>query len=264
MTFPVPVRRRSPGGIVGAVALVALLASGVTGLGPTAPAAAGPDATTPVSKGPCVRGSGVTVVTQGLAPATTRCTTHVAGIVARESFARAGHELRDAVRTPGFVCRVDGRPVEEASDCQVTPPATAYWSLWWSSGDGRWTYADVGAGSLTLPRGAWVAFSWHSGTAPAAPPSIRPQGPLAAKRLAVKATHASVKRTGWQRVSTSGLSSREKVAITYRGKVIARTRASASGTVSHRFRVGSKSGRFTVTVTGEQRNRSGSTRFRVR
>ena len=262
MLSRLPGRRR--GTVVGFVAVVALLTSGVAGLAPAVPAVADAATTTSSSTGPCVRGSGVTVVTQGLAPATTRCTTHGSGIVARESFARAGHELRDVVRTPGFVCRVDGHPVEEASDCQVTPPVTAYWSLWWSSGVGRWTYADVGAGSLTLPRGAWVAFSWHSGTAPAAPPSIRPQGPLAAKKLAVKTRHATVKRKGWQRVTTAGLSAREKVAVTYRGKVITRTRASASGTVSHRFRVGSKRGRFTVTVTGEQRNRSGSARFRVR
>jgi hypothetical protein len=71
----------------------------------------------------------------------------------------AGVTLTDVQRQPGFVCRVDGLPADDP--CVNTPPASAYWSLWWSDGtSGEWTYSTVSAGSLEVPAGGSVALVW--------------------------------------------------------------------------------------------------------
>jgi hypothetical protein len=93
---------------------------------------------------------------------------------AAQAFENTGHHLSYAQRQPGFVCRVDGAPASDP--CVSTSPADAYWGLYWSDGTSGWKYASVAAGSLTVPAGATVAFSWQNGgdadppgTAPAAP-----------------------------------------------------------------------------------------------
>ena len=54
--------------------------------------------------------------------------------------------------------------------CVNTPPADAYWSLWWSDGkSGHWTYSSTGAWSLQIPDGGYVALSWQSGDGKATP-----------------------------------------------------------------------------------------------
>jgi hypothetical protein len=51
-----------------------------------------------------------------------------------------------------------------------TPPADAYWSLWWSDGkSGTWTYAAQGSASLKVPEGGYVGMSWQGQSAKAAP-----------------------------------------------------------------------------------------------
>ncbi len=39
---------------------------------------------------------------------------------------------------PGFVCQIEGAP---ASDCQDTPPGSAYWSYWQAAPGGGWSYS---------------------------------------------------------------------------------------------------------------------------
>jgi hypothetical protein len=65
------------------------------------------------------------------------------------------------------VCRVNGVPASDP--CVNTAPADAFWGLWWSDGDASsWTYSSLGAGSLNVPDGGMVAFSYDEvdGTAP--------------------------------------------------------------------------------------------------
>lgn len=98
---------------------------------------------------------------------------------AAQAFENTGHHLTYASNQPGFVCRVDGVPA--ADPCVNTSPANAYWGLYWSDGTSGWRYASVAVGSLTVPAGATVAFSWQNGgdadppgTAPASAPAPPP------------------------------------------------------------------------------------------
>ena len=101
-----------------------------------------------------------------------------AGGVGRTAYAQlkdVGHRLEHVQRTPGFVCRIDGLPSPADDPCVNTPPADAYWSLWWSDGkSGKWTYASQAASSLKVPAGGYVGMSWQGSGAkspPGAPPS---------------------------------------------------------------------------------------------
>jgi len=98
---------------------------------------------------------------------------------AAKAFEDTGHHLSYAQRQPGFVCRVDGVPTTDP--CFNTSPADAYWGLYWSDGTSGWKYSSVAVGSLTVPAGATVAFSWQNGgdadlpgTAPASPAVSQP------------------------------------------------------------------------------------------
>lgn len=83
----------------------------------------------------------------------------------------AGLELTDVQRQPGFVCRVDGLPADDP--CVNTPPADAYWALWWSDGTSPdWVYSTVMASSLEVPTGGAVALVWNQGSA-----DVRPAAP---------------------------------------------------------------------------------------
>jgi hypothetical protein len=100
------------------------------------------------------------------------CEEQGTGSDAARLFRAAGLALTDVQRQPGFVCRVDGLPADDP--CVNTPPASAYWSLWWSDGTtGEWTYSTVSAGSLEVPAGGSVALVWDDQTAdltPSVPP----------------------------------------------------------------------------------------------
>jgi len=146
--------------LVAATALVA--ATGLTGAAPAYAEA-------------CSTSTGVTVVVDfhelggGLQQV---CDGGGAGQKASALFPDNGHPLTYVQRQPGFVCRVSGAPVDDP--CVNTPPADAYWGLWWSDGEsGTWSYATVGAASLTIPEGGSVAFSWNGSSTrsePGAPP----------------------------------------------------------------------------------------------
>jgi len=94
---------------------------------------------------------------------------------AARAFEDTGHHLTYVASQPGFVCSVDGAPQPV---CPSTPPADAYWGLYWSDGTGGWKYASVGATSLTIPAGGSVAFSWQNGGGD--PPGVAPASPVPA------------------------------------------------------------------------------------
>lgn len=129
----------------------------------------------PAQAGTCPDADGVTVIVDfnslgGGVQGT--CQTDGGGQTASTLFGAAGFPLTYAQRQPGFVCRVSGVPTSDP--CVNTSPANAYWGLWWSDGkNGRWTYSTLGATSLTIPDGGYVAFSFDDVDG-AAPPSATP------------------------------------------------------------------------------------------
>jgi len=104
----------------------------------------------------------------------THCDRGGAGESAWSQLEDVGYDLTGVQRQPAFVCRINGKPSEEQDACVNTPPADAYWSLWWSDGkSGKWSYSSEGPGSLKVPEGGYVAMSWQSGTGKA-PPGTSP------------------------------------------------------------------------------------------
>lgn len=166
--------------IVAAVTLTAAVYAGL----PAAPAAAAG----------CASADGVTVVVDfhelggGVQ---TACVADGGGQTASQLFPAAGFPLDYVQRQPGFVCRVSGEPAD--SSCANTPPADAYWALYWSDGkSGRWAYATSGAGGQHVPDGGYVGFSWQ-GSDDSAPPGASPAPHPAATATP---THASTQAPG--------------------------------------------------------------------
>jgi len=120
----------------------------------------------------CPGSAGVTVIVEygALGSGTsTGCAADGGGKTADRLLKDTGHALTYVQRFPGFVCRIDGLPADDP--CVNTPPADAYWGLWWSDGKtGEWSYSSLGAGSLTIPAGGYVAMVWDGSTA-----TVRPQ-----------------------------------------------------------------------------------------
>ena len=139
----------------------------------------GPGGTPPATAAGCSGAGGVTVVVDhhqlggGIQQA---CDADGGGKLASTVFPDSGFPLTYVQRQPGFVCRVAGVP--SSDPCVNTPPATAYWSLWWSDGtSGDWVYSSQGVGSLRVPDGGYVAFSWQGQDGKAAPGvAPRPRG----------------------------------------------------------------------------------------
>lgn len=127
----------------------------------------------------CPGTAGVTVVVEfkelGRGSAQS-CVADGGGRTADRLLREAGYALDYVQRFPGFVCRIDGLPADDP--CVNTPPADAYWGLWWSDGTtGKWTYSSLGAGSLSVPAGGYVAMVWDGSTgsvAPSASPTVHP------------------------------------------------------------------------------------------
>lgn len=127
--------------------------------------------TAPASAAACSSAHGVTVVVDfhelggGVQ---TGCVADGGGQTASQLFPAAGFPLDYVQRQPGFVCRVSGKPADDP--CVNTPPADAYWALFWSDGrSGSWTYATSGAGGQRVPDGGYVGFSWNGSSARTAP-----------------------------------------------------------------------------------------------
>lgn len=148
------------------VAAAALAAAAGTVLLPAGPAGAAA----------CADDTGVTVVVDfhelggGVQQ---RCDADGSGKTAAQLFTDNGFALTYVQRQPGFVCRVSGKPADDA--CVNTPPADAYWGLFVADGSSAtWSYASQGVGSLTLDDGESVAFSWQ-GSSDSSPPRVAPR-----------------------------------------------------------------------------------------
>ena len=148
-------------------AAVALLLGAAAVIGPPAEAT------------PCPGASGVTVVVEfnGLGAGSAQaCVSDGAGHTADRLLKEAGYGLDYVQRFPAFVCRIDGLPADDP--CVNTPPADAYWGLWWSDGTtGKWVYSSLAAGSLSIPAGGYVAMVWDGSTGdvrPSATPAVHP------------------------------------------------------------------------------------------
>lgn len=132
-------------------------------------AAAGVAASPPAQAATCGTASGVSVVVdfhQLGGGVQTFCDAGGAGESADVQFEHAGHTLTYVQGEP-FVCQVDGAP---ETQCARTPPADAYWSLWWSDGkSGTWKYSSTGVTSLEVPDGGSVALSWQGQSSQAKP-----------------------------------------------------------------------------------------------
>ncbi|MCW2844857.1 MAG: hypothetical protein JWN22_2773 [Nocardioides sp.] len=136
----------------------------------------------PASAAACTSADGVTVVVDfhelggGVRQV---CDTGGAGRSAAAQLTESGFTLTRVQRQPGFICRVNGAPSEDP--CVNTPPADAYWGLWWSDGkSGSWSYASQGVDSLKVPEGGYVALSWNGSatrSAPGAAPASHPAEP---------------------------------------------------------------------------------------
>lgn len=136
-----------------------MFVASVTGFVAASPAA---DA----SSGPCSTVNGVTVVVDfgplgggvqvGCAPGDPD-----SGYAALTG---AGFSVDPALRSPGFLCRIDGRPTEAADPCVVPSPPWAYWSYWIADRGRAWCYSDVGMLGRDPVRGTVEGWSFVSGS----------------------------------------------------------------------------------------------------
>jgi hypothetical protein len=152
-------------GLISRAVAAVVLAAGAYAAAPAAPAAAAG----------CPTAAGVTVVVDfnelgsGVRSV---CLPDGGGDRASALFPAAGFPLSYVQRQPGFVCQVSGEPAD--TPCVNTPPADAYWALYWSDGrSGSWTYSTASASGLTVPEGGYAGFSWV-GSDGAGPPSLSP------------------------------------------------------------------------------------------
>lgn len=153
-------------------------------------AAVGLGVPTPAQAASCSGSHGVTVVVDfhqlggGVHAA---CDAGGGGKTALTQLTDVGHQLAFVQRQPGFVCRIDGSPANDP--CVNTPPADAYWSVWWSDGtSGTWIYSSSGAASLQVPDGGYVGLSWQGGDGKA-PPGVAPAAHPSAPPPSSSPTH---------------------------------------------------------------------------
>lgn len=152
--------------LAGLVAAALAAAAGLVGL-----------TSTPAGAAYCP-GSGVNVVVDfnGLGGGVQKgCDPSGAGRSSDRVFEAAGFSLTPVNAQPGFICRVENKPAPSQETCARTPPANAYWGLFWSDGrSGKWNYATTGVNGLSVPQGGFVAFSWQNSDtrdAPSAAPT---------------------------------------------------------------------------------------------
>lgn len=115
----------------------------------------------------CTGGTGVTVVVDygPYGGVQTGCAANPSD--GFSALSQAGFSVTPVQRQPGFVCRINGVPADDA--CVVTPPADAYWSYWQESGGG-WRSSSLGAGSTNPGAGDTEGWAFGAG----APPGIAP------------------------------------------------------------------------------------------
>lgn len=169
------------------LAAVAVLGS-MTGLAVTAHPATAAPTPEPAAEalgarstpGACTTAEGVTVVIdfQELGGGSyVRCAPN-APETGFEALEQAGIDYTPTTRSPGFLCRIAGKPAGDP--CHVPSPATAYWSYWLAPRGGRWCYANLGAGNRRPPAGTVEGWSFVLDKSASAtpPPKIAPPAPL--------------------------------------------------------------------------------------
>ena len=202
----------------------------------------------------CAAGGGVSVVVDFNSlggGVQTSCVAGGGGDKASAIFGAAGHTLGRVQQQPGFVCRVDGLPSPEQEACVKTPPADAYWGLWWSNGtSGSWTYSTVGVDGLTIPDGGSVALSWDDvdGSAPpsATPPKAAASSPAASP---TKKATPSAGGGGTSGSPASGSSSSAEASSSATAGPSATSTTDESATERKRARKGRDSGEATAGAT---------------
>ncbi len=156
---------------IGAVAVSATAARGLTG-------------------SPCNAGSGVTVVVDF---------THWGGGIRRGCAAGTPGSALDALHAAGFatagtaqygdafVCRVGNLPSVAEQSCVSTPPANAFWALYYAaSADTGWSYSALGALSLRPAAGSIEAWAFGAKVVPGVSPASAaavPPPPTTAPRV---------------------------------------------------------------------------------
>ncbi len=154
-------------------------------------AAAGAVLPSPAQASTCTSTTGVSVVVdfhQLGGGVQTFCDAGGAGDYAASQFEDAGHTLTYVNGEP-FVCQVDSVP---DTQCARTPPANAYWSLWWSDGrSGTWKYSSTGVTSLKVPDGGSVALSWQ-GQSSQAKPRVTPPARTSGSPTSSPTTHPTL------------------------------------------------------------------------
>ncbi|CUR56473.1 conserved exported hypothetical protein [metagenome] len=149
-------------------ALLGVAITGLAGLGAAVVLTAAP-----AQAAGCSGSHGITVVVDfnQLGGTSVACAAGAARSASSATTA-AGFPLSYVQRSPGFVCRISGAPAD--ASCVNTPPATAYWGLFWNDGHGGgWVYASLGAGSLTVPDGGYVGWAWQ-GSSTRTTPGVTP------------------------------------------------------------------------------------------
>jgi len=85
----------------------------------------------------------------------------------------AGFEPSRAAQQPGyFVCRIDGKPVNDP--CQRASPADAYWSYWQAEPGGTWRFSNLGAAERDPEPGDVDGWAFGAGDPPSQPPPAAP------------------------------------------------------------------------------------------
>ena len=151
------------------LALLGVVVGGWSTAAATPAAAQGTD-------GVCTDPDGVTVVVdfQELGGGVNvRCAAWSPGLTGFGALQGAGVNYQTAVRFPGFLCKIAGKPADDR--CIDASPASAYWSYWLAPRGGQWCYSNWGAGSRLVPRGGIEAWSFsYRRTASTSPPPRLP------------------------------------------------------------------------------------------
>lgn len=88
---------------------------------------------------------------------------------------------------PTFVCRINSRPGPDqvlslpngqsyTESCTNTPPGSAYWSYWWATQGGSWTYSSQGSSIRQVSFGGYEGWSFAlgGGIGQAPAPGVQP------------------------------------------------------------------------------------------
>ena len=185
------------------------------------------------AEGACSDAEGVTVVVD-FGPlgggVTVRCApgAQASGLAA---LAAAGFAVEQPVSTPGFVCRIAGKPAPADESCIDTPPVTAYWSYWHADRGGSWQLSATGA-SRQPPQGSVDGWSFAKDAAAGSPPppSVAPPPPETATAPTTTSTSTSTTTTSTTTTTAPATNAAEAAPITTVDPTTTTTTAAATTT----------------------------------